>query len=235
MSEEKQAIVKNINEGHRERLKLRFDQAGFDGFAEHEILEMMLFFAIPRRDTKPIAKLLLNEFKDLNGVISATSHQLKKIKGIGKESARFLTCLREFCSYINRTSALREEAEITGSSALIQYLRTKMTRLIHEEFRILYLNIKNIIIKDEVLSEGTESQTAVYPKKIVKRALELGASGIIVAHNHPAGSLKPSRADILVTRKIKEAAEPLDILLLDHVIIGGSGEGFFSFRQNGLI
>lgn len=223
------------NSGHRERLKTRFDNAGLDGFSEHEVLEFILFFAIVRRDTKPTAKRLLKEFGSLEGVFSASTSALEKVVGVGPASARLVRLFREVFQRVMRRKAFGESPVISSASALLEYLGVTMANLPEEQFRVIFLDNSNRILKDEVLSQGVEDQTAVYPRKVVKRALLLNSTGIIVVHNHPTGQLTPSSADRNITRALCAAAETLDLRFLDHIIVGREGKGYFSFRENGLI
>lgn len=221
--------------GHRERLKCRFDQTGLDGFSEHEILELLLFFCIPRKDTKAIAKTLLKEFGSFAGVFAASAESLQKVKGVGENSARLIRFFSETSKLSIRRKAFAELPVISSASALMEYLGATMANLPEEQLRVIFLDNSNRILKDEVLSEGIEDQTAVYPRKVVKRALMLNSTGIIVVHNHPTGQLNPSNADRNITRALQSAAESLDLRLLDHVIVGREGKGYFSFRENGLL
>ncbi|GAB4269916.1 MAG: DNA repair protein RadC [Candidatus Rifleibacteriota bacterium] len=226
---------KNANEGHRERIRHRFDNAGLNSFAEHEILELVLTYAIPRVDTKVIAKGLLREFGSLEGVFAANSDAICKVKGIGPAGARLLRLISEVAKYVVKKKAFGDAPVISSASALIDYLGATMANLPEEQFRVIFLDNSNRIIKDEVLSDGIEDQTAVYPRKVVKRALMLNSTGIIVVHNHPTGQLMPSSADRNITRMLVNACETLDLRFLDHIIVGREGKGYFSFRENGLI
>jgi DNA repair protein RadC len=223
------------NSGHRERLRARFDSTGLDGFADHEILEFVLFMVIPRQDTKPVAKRLLKEFGSLEAVFAASAETLVKVKGVGDKSARFLTLVREVSKLMAKRKAFGSMPVISSASALMEYLGTTMANLPEEQFRVIFFDNSNRIIKDEVLSHGIEDQTAVYPRKVVKRALLLNSTGIIVVHNHPTGQLTPSNADRNITRALVAAAESLDLRFLDHIIVGREGKGYFSFRENGLL
>lgn len=223
------------NSGHRERLKQRFDSSGLNGFSDHEVLEFLLFFVIPRKDTKIIAKSLLREFSSLEGVFAASQDSLEKVDGIGKNSARLIRFFREAAQFAMKRKAFAEAPAISSASILLDYLGASMANLPEEQFRVIFLDNSNRILKEEILSEGVEDQTAVYPRKVVKRALMLNATGIIVVHNHPTGQLTPSNADRNITRALVAAAESLDLRMLDHIIVGREGKGYFSFRENGLL
>ncbi|OIP31782.1 hypothetical protein AUK22_00690 [bacterium CG2_30_54_10] len=229
------AIKSLAGKDHRKRMKERFDQAGLGAFSDHEILEFLLFYSIPRVDTKPMAKALLDEFRDLPGVFSATREGLLSISGLGPEAARFIFLFRDLSGKILQKKALGSTPAISTASDLIAYLGATMSNLPIEQFRVVFVNNVNRIIKDESVSTGTEDQTAVYPRQVMKRALAVHATGILVAHNHPTGSLRPSPADLEITRALAAAAGALEIRLLDHLILGREGQGYFSFRENGLI
>ncbi|RCK81786.1 MAG: DNA repair protein RadC [Candidatus Ozemobacter sibiricus] len=221
--------------GHRERLRARFDEAGLDAFADHEILELLLFYALPRIDTKPIAKTLLAELGGLPEVFAAPPERLADIPGLGPGAIRFIRLLSAVTGKILQKKAFGTTPVIAQASDLVAYLTGIMANLPIEEFRVIYLDNANRILKDEALSVGTETQTAVYPKVVMKRALTLHATGLLVAHNHPSGALRPSPADLELTRNLEAAARALDLRFLDHVILGRGGFGYFSFREHGLL
>lgn len=223
------------NSGHRERLKDRFDCSGLEGFSEHEVLELVLFYIIPRKDTKPLGKRLLAEFGSLESVFAASADSLMRVRGIGPGCARLLGLFREVSQLVVRRKAFGESPVISSASALLEYLGATMANLPEEQFRVIFLDNSNRILKDEVLSHGIEDQTAVYPRKVVKRALLLNSTGVIVVHNHPTGQLTPSSADRSITRALSSAMESLDLRFLDHIIVGREGKGYFSFRENGLL
>lgn len=240
-------------EGHRERVRQRFLKGRFDGFSDHEVLEMALFYTIARIDTKWLAKQLIEEFGSVEKVFYANYERLynylsevRKRNGHPYENecrntAIFLNYIRSLSNFLWRKKSQNKVIQIGNGTELINYLEASMRDLNTEEMRIIYLNNGNVIIKDEVASEGTEDQTSVYPKKIMKRALELSATSIIVVHNHPAGTMRPSNADINITKCITKAAEILGIRVLDHLIIGdrkkntNQEKGYYSFRENGLL
>jgi len=223
------------NSGHRERLRRRFDETGLDGFSDHEVLELLLFYTFARKDTKPVAKALLKELGSLEKVLSADQQQLCSVPGMGAASARLFIVLRALMQRVNRNRIFDTAPAIASGSVLMEYLGTSMETLPEEQLRVIFVNNLNRVIKDEVLSSGTEDQTAVYPRKIMKRAMALHATGIIVVHNHPTGHLRPSNADINITRQLVAAAATLDLRFLDHVIVGREEKGYFSFRESGLL
>ncbi|NLF97643.1 MAG: DNA repair protein RadC [Candidatus Riflebacteria bacterium] len=225
----------NDNAGHRDRLRKRFDETGLDGFADHEVLELLLFYTFARKDTKPVAKALLKELGSLEKVLSADQQQLCSVPGMGEASARLFIMLRALMQRISRNRLFDTSLAIASGSVLMDYLGTSMESLPEEQLRVIFVNNLNRVIKDEVLSSGTEDQTAVYPRKIMKRAMALHATGIIVVHNHPTGHLRPSNADINITRQLVAAAATLDLRFLDHVIVGREEKGYFSFRESGML
>ena len=218
--------------GHRERLRERFLASGLESLQDYELLELLLFSAIPRRDTKPIAKALMKRFGSFGEVISASPDDLKDIDGIGDSVAVTLKAVQAAAQRLLQTK-IKAGPVISSWNDLIAYCTAQMAYNPIEQFRVLYLDRKNKLTTDEAQQEGTADHTPVYPREVVKRALELNASAIIVVHNHPSGDPKPSRADIEMTRKIKEAAAAVNITLHDHVIVGRGGH--VSFKSDGLI
>jgi DNA repair protein RadC len=208
--------------GHRERLRNRFRDGGEMALADYEILELLLFRLIPRRDTKPIAKALLARFQTLAGVLGAPPALLQEVKGVGETVALDLKLIASVAQRMLK-SELREKQVLSSWSAVIDYCHAAMAYETTEQFRILFLDKRNVLIADEVQGRGTVDHTPVYPREVVKRALELSATAIILVHNHPSGDPTPSRADIDMTRTIVETAKPLGITVHDHIIIGKDG------------
>ncbi|PCK86400.1 hypothetical protein CPT32_13420 [Rhizobium sophoriradicis] len=208
--------------GHRERLRDRFREQGDTALADYEILELLLFRLIPRRDTKPIAKALIERFGSLSGVFGAPAALLTEVKGVGENVALDLKLIS---TVAHRTlkSEIRSKQVLSSWSSVIQYCHAAMAHETREQFRILFLDKRNVLIADEVQGRGTVDHTPVYPREVVKRALELSATAIILVHNHPSGDPTPSRADIDMTKVIIEAAKALDITVHDHIIIGKDG------------
>ncbi len=223
------------NAGHRRRVCERFDKAGLDGFSDHEVLEMLFYYIFTRKDTKPLAKDLLKEFGSLEKVFAASADQICRIDGLGPAASRLVAFVREISLLLGQRRAHASEAVISNGSDLIRYLGVAMENLPEEQLRVIFVNNANRIIKDEVLSRGVEDQTAVFPRQIMKRAMTLHATGIIVVHNHPTGQFRPSNADLVITRSLAAAADALAVRLLDHVIVGNEEKGYFSFRENGLL
>lgn len=218
--------------GHKKRLKERFLNAGPESLAEYELLELLLSLAISRQDVKPLAKDLLKKFGSFAGVLDAETKQLLQIEGMGQSSATAIKLVKESSvKYLKQKSINR--SVISSPEALINYCKAAMTGLRDEEFRVIFLNSKNEIIDDEVLCRGTVDQTAVYPRKILERALHHNAASVIFVHNHPSGHPAPSNADKDLTRILKEAVGTVQIKVHDHMIIGR--EDHFSFAEAGLL
>jgi len=222
----------NGTAGHRERLRARFVNGGADAMPDYELLEMTLFAALPRRDTKPLAKALLARFGSFAEVISAPRARLMEVKGVGEAVANHLKIVEAAAHRLARTKVMGRPA-LSSWSALLDYCTAAMARSQNEEFRVLFLDRKNNLIADEVQNRGTVDHTPVYPREIIKRALELTASAIILVHNHPSGDPTPSKADIAMTREIVAAAKALSISVHDHLVIGRSGHA--SFKSLGLL
>jgi DNA repair protein RadC len=222
----------NGTDGHRERLRARFLKSGADSLPDYELLELTLFAALPRRDTKPLAKALLARFGSFAEVIAAPRARLLEVKGVGEGLANHLKIVEAAAQRLTKTKVMGRPA-LSSWSALLDYCTAAMARSQNEEFRVLFLDRKNVLIADEVQNRGTVDHTPVYPREIVKRALELGASSLILVHNHPSGDPTPSRADIAMTREIANAAKALAIAVHDHLVIGRSGH--VSFKSLGLL
>jgi DNA repair protein RadC len=218
--------------GHRERLRIRFLAGGHKAMPEYEILELLLFNAIPRIDVKPLAKRLLATFGDLNGVVAASEHRLLKVEGATDKVYLQLRIAEAFAQRMARARVL-ERNVLTSWEDLISYCRTSMAHRETEQFRILFLDRKNTVIADEEQATGTVDHVPVYPREVVKRALELNAGAIILVHNHPSGDPTPSQADIEMTERINAACRTISVGIHDHVIIGKEEE--YSFRAARLI
>lgn len=217
---------------HRKRLRDRFLSGGQAAVADYELLELVLFRAIPRQDVKPLTRKLLETFGDYSGVISAPRERLMAVKGVGHAVVTELKIVEAAAQQLARARVVNRPA-ISGWQALVDYCRTSMAHAETEQFRILFLDRKNVLIADEAQAKGTVDHVPVYPREVVKRALELNASALILVHNHPSGDPTPSEADIAVTRQIEEAARALSITLHDHLVIGSASE--FSFRSAGYL
>jgi DNA repair protein RadC len=218
--------------GHRKRLRDRFAAGGGEALADYELLELCLFQAIPRQDTKPIAKALLKRFGTYAGVLHAAPDDLREVKGMGDAGVIALKTVVEAATRLARVEVL-DQPVLSSWDKLIDYLRIGMGQKKTEQFRILYLDTKNKLIADELHQEGTVNHTPVYPREVVKRALELSAVAIIMVHNHPSGDPTPSRADIDMTKQMRDVGAPLGVTLHDHIIISRSD--YSSFKAMGLI
>ncbi len=218
--------------GHRERLRERFLLGGTEAMPDYELLELALCTAIPRRDVKPLAKALLSRFGTFADAIAAPRERLLEVKGIGDAAVTHLKVIHAAALRLSKTKVLHRPA-LSAWSALIDYCTAAMARSPHEEFRVLFLDRKNALIADEVQGQGTVDHTPVYPREILKRALELSASAIILVHNHPSGDPTPSRADIEMTREIVAAAKALRIAVHDHLVVGRGG--IASFKALGIM
>ncbi|HTW70009.1 MAG TPA: DNA repair protein RadC [Acetobacteraceae bacterium] len=213
-------------------MRARLLKAGPDALADHEMLEMVLFLALPRRDTKPLARALLDRFRSFAGVIAAPVAEMLAIDGMGESAAAALKTVQAAALRLVHTE-LASVPILTNWEKMIEYLTALLAHEHVEQARVLYLDNRNRLLADEMQGRGTVNHTPVYPREVVKRALELHATGLVLAHNHPSGDPTPSREDIAMTREIKAAADALRISLHDHVIIAGSRS--LSFRQAGLL
>jgi DNA repair protein RadC len=210
----------NLNEGHRDRARRRFKQAGEQGLEDYELLELVLHLILPRKDTKDIAKRLLKQFGTFSGVLAAPETQLAKVDGLKAISATNLKIIQAAAQRFARDRLDRQQPLLGSWADLIDYCRTAMAYEDVEQFRVLFLDKKNRLIEDEVQQTGTVDHTPVYPREVLKRSLELGATALILVHNHPSGDPSPSAADIQMTRQIIDVAKPLNITVHDHIIIG---------------
>ncbi len=218
--------------GHRNRLRERFAEGGASALQDYELLELFLFRSLPRGDIKPIAKALIARFGDLGRVAAADLGQLEEVKGVGRVTALDLKLLHAVAEHIAR-GAVKGRPVISSWSALLDYCRAALAHNGTEEFRVLFLDKKNRLISDEFQARGTVDHAPVYPREIVKRALSLDASALILVHNHPSGDPTPSRADIDMTRKLAEAARPFGLVIHDHIVVGRDATA--SFKSLGLL
>jgi DNA repair protein RadC len=218
--------------GHRDRLRQRFRESGGDAVPDYELLELVLFRAIPRQDVKALAKDLVRRFGSFAEVIAAPPARLAEVVGI-KEAAITELKIVEAAARRLAKGAIRDRTVLSSWSAVLDYCRTAMAFAEREEFRVLFLDKRNALIADEVQQKGTVDHTPVYPREVVRRALELSATAVILVHNHPSGDPTPSRADIDMTKTIVDIAKPLGIAIHDHVIVGR--EGHASLKGLGLI
>ncbi len=218
--------------GHRARLRQRLIDGGGEALLDHELVEYLLALAIPRRDTKPLAKQLLHEFGGIGGLLSADAEAIMRNGGVGEGAAAALKIVQAAALRMLR-STVTEQPILASWQALLDYLRADMAHLTIERVRVLHLNSKNMLIRDEVMAEGSVDQAALYTREVIRRSIDLGSAAIILVHNHPSGDPQPSRADIALTREIAEAGKRLGISVHDHVIIGASGHS--SMRAMGLL
>jgi DNA repair protein RadC len=217
---------------HRKRLRSRFMTGGAGAVPDYELLELVLFRAIPRQDVKPLAHALLDRFGDFNGVVSAPPERLREVSGVGEAVVQELKIVEAAAQRLARARVIRRDV-ISSWDALLDYCHTTMAHRDAEHFRVLFLDRRNALIADEEQARGTVNHVPVYPREVAKRALELSASALILVHNHPSGDPTPSESDITMTARIQTALEALEITLHDHLIIGRSRE--LSFRDQGLI
>jgi len=218
-------------EGHRRRLRSRFLTAGPEALADHEMLELVLY-ALPRRDTKALARALVVRFGSFAGAIAAPVQELLAVEGLGETGAAALKAVQAAALRLLRADVLHRPV-LSNWDRLMAYLGAEVSRERVEQFRLLFLDNKNRLLADEAQQRGTVNHTPVYPREVAKRALELHATALILVHNHPSGDPTPSHDDIVMTQQIKAAVEPLSIVLHDHVIIGNGR--WLSFRNEGLL
>lgn len=220
------------HKGHRSRLRQKYLNAGVGGLHDYEIIELLLTYAIPLKDVKPIAKNLMNRFKDISGLLDATHEELCEVDGISTNSATLFALIRDICSeYL--AGKMKDKDALSSPEAVRDFARMKMAGLKDEAFMVIYLNTKNHVIEHEMINEGTVDQAVVYPRNIIKKALVNNATGLILIHNHPSGMCEPSKEDVKLTHAIKEAARTVNIRTVDHIIVGKSG--YFSFIENSLL
>ncbi len=217
---------------HRQRLRARFMAGGAAAMPDYELLELVLFRAIPRRDVKPLARALMDRFGDFNRVITASEARLRDISGVGSAVVTELRIVEAAAQRLARAKVMQTQV-VSSWDALLDYCHTTMAHRETEQFRVLYLDRKNVLIADEEQAKGTVDHVPVYPREVAKRALELNASALILVHNHPSGDPTPSQSDIDMTHQIAAACDALGLSLHDHLIIGKSRE--LSFKSEGLI
>ena len=219
------------NSGHRDRLRDRARKGGLAALPDYELLELYLFRSIPMRDVKPLAKALLTRFGSLSGVLAASPADLRTVAGVGESVALDLTLMHEATLRVGR-EAVTKRTVISSWSQLLSYVRIALANEPREQFRVLFLDKKNQLIADEVMNRGTVDHAPVYPREVVRRALELSSSSLILLHNHPSGDPTPSAADVEMTRQVVEAGRPLRVAIHDHLVVGR--EGVASLKALGL-
>lgn len=217
---------------HRKRLKKKFALSGLAALHDYEIMELLLSYALSRKDVKPLAKLLLKQFGSIKGAMDAETTELKKIEGISDHTVILLKIVKDISSlYLKEKAA--EKIQISCTDELLSYCKMALGGLKDERFCVIYLNTQNKVIDMETIQEGIVNQAVVYPRKVLENALKQKASAVILVHNHPSGHVRPSDADIRLTKMIQETARILDIIVHDHIIIGENT--VFSFREQGMI
>lgn len=219
--------------GHRARLRQRLTRIGGESLEDYELLEMILWAGNPRGDTKPLAKALLESFGDFAHVISAAPERLLEIRGLGETGVAALKSVEAAAIRLTRTKAMSSATVLSSWDTLVDYCKADMAYRKTEQFRVLFLDRKNKLIADELQQKGTVDHTPVYPREVVKRALQLEASALIMVHNHPSGDPMPSHADIEMTKLVRDAAKAVGVTLHDHLVIGKGQE--ISFRSAGLL
>ena len=219
-------------EGHRARLRRRFAEGGGGALADYELLELLLFYARPRIDTKPMAKELMRRYGSLAGVLAADPRALTEVPDVGDNAATLLKAVREAGQRLAREEVI-DRPVLSSWDKVLAYCRARLAHEPTERLHLLFLDRRNALIDDYVQADGTIDQAPVYPREVVKRALDLGATAIIMVHNHPSGDPTPSQADIDITREVARAAAALGIELHDHIVIGRKGH--VSLRSQGLI
>ncbi len=218
------------HDGHRKRLRERFEQSGLDAFHDHEVLELLLTYAIPRRDVKPLAKALLSEFGGLSAVLDAPLASLKQVNGVGDHAASLLTLTPKLLERYQQDRWQKRRA-FHSTQEVVTYLRPDLASELNEVFCILALNSQNGLLAMERIQRGTVNKTVVFPRLVVEAALKHRATAVILAHNHPSGDPKPSAADRQLTTRLKKTLHDLDITVHDHIIIAGTA--YYSFAENG--
>lgn len=218
--------------GHRDRLRARFAEGGVDALADYELLELYLFNSIPRRDVKPIAKDLIAKFGSFAEVVTASVDRLSEVKGISAKTANDLKLIQAAATKLGQETVMNRPI-LSSWTALLNYCRSAMQFEGKEQFRVLFLDRKNRLIADEVLGQGTVDRAPVYPREVIKRALELNSTAIILAHNHPSGDPTPSQSDLVMTENIVTAAKSIGLTVHDHLIIGR--DNIASFKTLGLM
>lgn len=227
-------MLKNLGEGHRERLRKRYIKSGLEGFNDYEVLELLLTYSITRKDVKPIAKELIEKFGTIDEIAKSDVKSLLEVDGIGEGSAVFLKLIGDIALTLYREKIEDKDIlTIKSKNSLLSYLRGEIGYSPREEFKILFLDSSNKLIASETLFYGTIDKSAIYPREIVERVIKNRAKSVIFAHNHPSGSISPSKKDIELTQYMYDSLKLLEIRLLDHIII--TKNSYFSFLEEGLI
>ncbi len=228
---EKEQLTK-FQTGHRQRMLLRYLGEGLDNFTSQEVLELMLGLVLIRKDNKLLSKIMIQEFGSLNNVLNASVDELEKITGISKRSIIFLRFMKDAAVFCLREKVLNADC-VSSLSDVLSYLQLKYKGEKKEEFRVLFLNNKNMILRDETISTGTVNEAKIYIRELMERVFHYGSSAIMLIHNHPSGTMKPSQDDLQITRKIKQSMDFVNVRVLDHVIVGDNA--YFSFAEENLL
>ncbi len=218
--------------GHRQRLRERFRKDGVAGMHDYEVLELLLTYALPRKDVKPLAKELIRVFGSFAAVFDASLEELEKIKNVGPISATLLGLIKEICS-MYLAEKIKNKDVLSSPQAVLNFARVKLAGLPREAFLVIFLNNKNRVILSKIIQEGTIDRAIIYPRRLIEEALACHATGVILVHNHPSGEPEPSPEDKQLTRSLLEAARTIDLRILDHIIVGR--EGYCSFLEKGLL
>ena len=229
----RQKLSEEQEKGHRERLRQRFLSAGIKGFLDYELLELLLTYTVIRRNCRGIAKKLLEKYGDLYTILRQSEEELQKNKYMTQRTVVFLKLLFEIIENELYKKIHNKKINISSNVKLLNYLEYSLLKRDVEVFKVLFLNTQNELVKEEELFYGTIDKSTVYIRELIKKILEYNAKGVILVHNHPAGSLKPSESDIILTKKVKEVFENMEIRLVDHLII--SEKGYFSFLAGGIL
>lgn len=233
MPQGREQAGKHAGTGHRARLRERLLKAGSDALADYELLEFLLFAGIRQGDTKPIAKALIARFGSFAAVLNADPAALQQVKGVGTAGAAAIKSVSLAARRMAR-GEVEDRPVLSSWHALLDYLAIDMGELCHERVRVLYLNAQNRLILDHLANEGSIDEASIHPREVIRKALEIGSTALILVHNHPSGNPEPSRADIAITKRIAEAGTHLGVTVHDHVIVGGGGK-HVSLRAKGLI
>jgi DNA repair protein RadC len=223
---------KEYTAGHRERLKQKFLQTAGEGLHDYELLELLLTYALPRRDVKPLAKELIHRFNGLSGVLEASQDELDKVKNLSKGSGILIKLNKAIIEFY-MTTEMSSRDVLSSPRTVLNFAKAKMAGLPNEAFLCIYLNTKNEVLRYKTINQGTVDKAAVYPRRIIEEALNLHAAGLILVHNHPSGHCQPSPEDRQLTDSIVSVAKTLDIRVLDHLIVGRLG--YYSFAENKLL
>jgi len=218
--------------GHRKRLRERFQRSGSEGMHDYELLELLLTYAIPRKDVKPYAKDLIKRFGSLSGVLDARQEELEEVVKVGPISAILIRLVKEVCGFY-LAEIMKGKDVLSSPQAVLDFARMKLSGFSHEAFMVVFLNAKNRVLDYKILQEGTVDRAVIYPRRIIEEALSRHAAGIIFVHNHPSGDAQPSPEDKQLTRSLVEAARTIDLRVLDHLIVGK--EGYCSFVESRLL